>query len=437
MSVENSEVLINFLWRYFPEKFSNMTTTCGEIITIDDFGYESDNLNIFNYEGVTVNRGNGSIKGAVKFMDNSKDWESWNKQNPMAVRNIALVVVALHEAYSVDYSGIPTVVVDIPRELSEMYLSLKMSGLNYCPSYLARYNTLERESIFTRLLIERLQYKEDYVRKCSDVFRSNYNEILIYLLFDTLMIATRNRDAMRELCKSVKCGAVISQLSSCEQVEALLLGSAGLLDARFFADSYIWSLRNIYKDIALKFDLVPMNSSRWTISSSNPYQTIWVQLSQLAAVLFHHKELLFKVVYAHTLQDLVDIFMVPSSPYWHTHNYPGKELESVTGAKFISESKRNTFLINSLIPFMFFYNRENSYDGGDEEYIDVLISFLTAISPESNKYTKTWSAEGVANVNAFDSQALIHLSKMYCEVGRCGVCPLGIGILKNSINCSR
>lgn len=429
----SSEVLIDFLWRHFPDMFYNITTTCGDVVSIDDFGCESGDSALYNYDGVAVRCGNNLVKGAVKFMDDSISWESWNKQNPEIVRKIVLVVVASNGAYNVDYSQIPSIVINIPRDLSQMYLSLTMSGKDYCPSYLARYSGIERESLLTRLLIERLEYKEEYVRKCSEMFRSNYSETLIYLLFDTLMIATRNREAMRELCKSIRYGSVISQLTSCEQVEALLIGNAGLLDARFFADDYIWSLRAIYKEIASRFDLVPMSSSRWTISSSNPYQTIWVQLSQLAAVVFHHKELLFKVIYAHSLQDLINVFMIPSSPYWHTHNYPGKEQESVTGAKFMSESKRNLFLINSIIPFMFFYNRENSYDGGDAEYVDVLISFLISLAPESNKYTRNWTTDGFANSNAFDSQALIHLSKAYCEGGRCHLCPIGTRILKNSI----
>ncbi|MEG1649045.1 MAG: DUF2851 family protein [Rikenellaceae bacterium] len=426
----NSDILIDFLWNYSHEKFKNILSTCGETLTVEDFGYESEDQELFSYEGVSVRYGDILIKGAVKFMDSSKDWDLWHKRYPLAVKNIALVVVVSHDSFNIDYGGIPTIVVDIPRALSESYMSLTMSGHDYCPSYMAKHNSMERESILTRLFIERLQYKEEYVRKCAIGFQSNYNETLIYLFFDTLMIATRNRDAMRELCEKVRCGSIISQLSSLQHVEALLLGSAGLLDARFSADSYIWLLRNIYKEIASKFDLTPMNLSRWTISSSNPSQTIWVQLSQLASILFHHKDLLFKVIYAHTLKDINDLLMVPIGEYWRLHNYPGKEFDSIVGMEYMSQQKRNTFLINCIVPFMFFYNRENSYDGGDDEYVDVLISLLTSTPAEVNKYTRNWTSAGVVVDNAFDSQALIQLNKIYCDNDRCHKCPLGIGIME-------
>ncbi len=53
------------------------------------------------------------------------------------------------------------------------------------------------------------------------------------------------------------------------------------------------------------------------------------------------------------------------------------------------------------------------------------VEILEQIAPEKNTYTVPWSERGIRPDNAFFSQALIQLSKEYCEKKRCATCNIG------------
>ena len=58
---------------------------------------------------------------------------------------------------------------------------------------------------------------------------------------------------------------------------------------------------------------------------------------------------------------------------------------------------------------------------------------LTAASAEDNRLTRVFTNAGLPNRSAFESQALIHLRKEYCERNKCIYCRFGHRMLSAEI----
>ena len=106
-----------------------------------------------------------------------------------------------------------------------------------CGNYLAALSNCHRVDLFTRLTLDRLQ------RKCGDLFRihdeceRNWHETMYVMLLRT-MGDSRNKEAFTELARRVGYAAVSRERDSLLNVEALLLGTSGLLE-KYEEDGYI------------------------------------------------------------------------------------------------------------------------------------------------------------------------------------------------------
>ena len=94
--------------------------------------------------------------------------------------------------------------------------------------------------------------------------------------------------------------------------------------------------------------------------------------------------------------------------------------------KRIGAFKANIIGINLVAVLQFAYG---SYTDNEQLHENAL-SLLELIQPENNRYIRTWCDAGVpAPANAFESQALLQLAKVYCPEHRCAACPIGRRIL--------
>ena len=425
------ETLIDFIWIHNSELLEQCVSTSGHNIHIDDFGYKNEHFEEMNYCGVSLNIDGNIYKGAVKFFEDSMDWVLWSSSNRSEAKDVCLVVVSKHNSRFTSSFTVPVIVIDIPKRLEECFTSLLEHGHSCCAFQFNKYDSLTRYSHLTRMLIDRLETKYHNVEKIYKELEHNINTTFIYLLFDTLMIGTRNRDCMLELFRVLKSGKVFSHLATQQQYDAVILGAAGLLNDRYVADEHIWEMRKEFKRIEKHFDISPMLSSKWHLSRVNPSYTLWVQLAQLSAILFQNKDLIFKFILAKNLDEMHSVLMSPISDYWQGHNSPGTENNS--SVKCISRGKRDIIIINAIVPFLFFYNKINTYND-ESEYVDILLEHLHNTKAESNIYTRMWSSNDVAIGNAFESQAFIQICKTLCAKKLCAKCNIGISMLRATLS---
>ena len=74
---------------------------------------------------------------------------------------------------------------------------------------------------------------------------------------------------------------------------------------------------------------------------------------------------------------------------------------------------------------LFLYGKQVS----DENAVRKAFQFLQQLNPEKNNIINTWAAAGITAQSAYDTQALLHLRKEYCDKRKCIHCAIGHKIM--------
>jgi hypothetical protein len=207
------------------------------------------------------------------------------------------------------------------------------------------------------------------------------------------------------------------------QIEALLFGTAGMLEQGLFreaiSDEYYIRLIREFKILSSKYSLHPLHGWIWKFCRLRPANFPTVRISQLAAMLSVTGGLFSRVVEAADIRQLREIFEVTASEYWDDHYIFGKISRSIS--KHAGSQAADIFLINAVIPVIFFFGRTRNSPEIKERALD----FLGCIRAEQNTIIDEWGAAGINAESAFYSQALLQLRDNYCKKRRCLECRFG------------
>jgi hypothetical protein len=211
------------------------------------------------------------------------------------------------------------------------------------------------------------------------------------------------------------------------QIEALLFGTAGLLEEGLFkealSDEYYRHLLKEYTVLSAKYSLQPLHGWIWKFSRLRPSNFPTIRLSQLAAMLSITGGLFSRVLEATDIKQVKELFEVTASRYWDEHYVFGKKCRHVI--KNTGSQATDIFLINAVIPVIFVY-------GQSRDRLDICeraLGFLEKIDAEENSITSEWIAAGINADSAFYSQALLQLRNEYCRKRKCLDCRIGNKII--------
>jgi hypothetical protein len=240
------------------------------------------------------------------------------------------------------------------------------------------------------------------------------------------MGAGKNREAYTKLAKSATYNNLCRVKDSIESVEGMLLGAAGLLDTeRFgrFPDSYTARLQEEADHLCRRFEIRPMQMHEWEIARNNPNNHPVIRIVQLAALLCSKEFLFSQLIECTSLEEIRKILSAEASEYWRTHYLPSRR--SDFAVKRIGQTMQNILTINLVVPMIFTYGKINGNEALQERALDI----LERVDAESNVYIRRWRETGIHVENAFFSQALLQLSREYCEKKQCAACNLGKALL--------
>ena len=163
-----------------------------------------------------------------------------------------------------------------------------------------------------------------------------------------------------------------------------------------------------------------MDSSLWRFMRLRPQNFPHIRIAQLAMLYYEQRLNLSRLVNAESLPEVCDLLRTRVSDYWRTH-YTFASTSSAENDKNLSVSSLNLIVINSVVPILFAYGRYKS----EEHLCEKAIRFLESLRPESNQIIRSWDAAGIRCESAADSQALIQLTRNYCEPHDCLRCRFG------------
>ncbi|MBQ4278898.1 MAG: DUF2851 family protein [Rikenellaceae bacterium] len=326
-----------------------------------------------------------------------------------------------------DGSFVPQLVVECPVEAACTYERLRRESRSFrCSYHIGSLDGFRRETLFTRLSLERLERKYGDVMAIHAAVDRNWNETF-YILLLRSMGANTHKEMFTRLAYAVPYVYVTRERTSLRSVEAMLLGGAGLLEGPA-DDEYTRMLREEFDYLRRKYDIRPLRHMGWREGHANPGGLPVLRIAQLAAFLSTQEFVFSNIVACRTPDDVHRLFRAEASAYWTDHFVMGQPAGRPT-PKRMGEMIVDILGINLVVPLLFAYGSET----GEEALREAAVDLLGQIAPERNRIIKGWAHEGVSPATAFESQALIQLYRTYCEPRRCAACPVGRPVLRQSV----
>ncbi len=422
------EELLHYIWKFGLYSSDSLITTEGERIEVIDPGMHNRDAgpDFFNAK-IRIN--DKVWAGDVEIHRSSEEWVRHGHHTDKAYNSVILHVAERVDREIKNEKGqtVPQCKMGVPEKIrtNADYLMYSNSTLP-CGDELSCLPEMFIHSFLDRLCIERLERKTTDIYGFLDRFDQSWDEAFYVLLTRNFGFGL-NSDAFERLAFSLPFKYIRRHGDSLFQVEALLFGQAGLLAEQNLpeeADDYWLQLKNEYGFLKSKYSLEPLEEYLFKRMRIRPHSFPETRIAQLAALL-QASERLFSVVLAYErVDDWKLLFGATPSRYWHTHYSFRKQLAAEGEGRLGAASVR-TLLINTVAPMLFAYGKKMSA----ERYCDRAIELLESLKPERNSIVFEFTEAGINPRNAFETQALIQLRRVYCEPRKCLFCRIGHRLL--------
>jgi len=363
--------------------------------------------------------------GNVEMHVRASDWMRHNHQNDTAYDSVILHVV-LKDDMTIelhDGTALRAVVMTIPEQILKGYQQLCSgnSSTPLLPGQVPNYSAISCSSRLTdvprlivndwlsALCIERMMAKMERVRDLVEGQLRDWHEAFFIMLTRSLGTGV-NSDAMERLARSLHYSSLLHHRDNLLQLQALLLGQSGLLDAQDVAskpaaDQQEWQLmKREYAFLRQKFSLTPLPASVWKMGRIRPPAQPEARLKALARLLWLHNDLFAEMAEAADVAQLEHIF--------HSQG--------------IGLQTARSLIINAVVPTLLSYAQWQ----GDSERCEKVLALLEQLPPEGNRYIAQWREAGLEAKSALHTQALLQLFQHYCQPHKCLRCRIGCWMLK-------
>jgi hypothetical protein len=418
------EAFLHYLWKY--RLFRNLSTVTGEPVEVIHPGTHNTDAgpDFFN---ARIRIGNTLWAGNAEIHLRTSDFFKHHHQHDKNYSNLIL-----HAVYENDMdTSMPAPVVVLkekfPSQVYRQYCHLSGSRAWIpCHSLLSSVNKLIIDKWLERMLAERLSEKAMHIRQTLSGEVMNREE-MFYRLLASVFGFKLNTLPFEMLARSLPLKVLARHKNSLLQLEAILLGQAGLLGDKP-ADAYHARLIREYRMISKKFGLNPMDASLWKFARTRPSNFPTLRLAQFAELIHKSSHLLSKIIELSEVRQLITLFECEASSYWQEHYHFGKK-SGLKRPKALGRSSLENILINAVAPMLFLLGCEQMR----EELKEKALSLLYYLPAEKNNIIRQWEKSGIAARHAADSQALLQLKKYYCNRFKCLECGIGTSILNTSV----
>ncbi len=420
------EIFIHYLWE---NKLLTPTleTTNGEPLQLLHPGRRNEDAGP-DFLDARIKIGDTLWAGNVEIHLSASDWYKHGHDQDKAYDNVILHVVyqADKEVFSAIRKAIPTLEVKGKFDPS---ILLRYRSFIDSKSWIACENQLSEVQRFTwlgwldRMIIERLELKVASLFQLQHQNTGDWEETFYRTLLANLGFKV-NTVPFEQLARLLPFKLLLKHRDNLFQLEALLFGTAGLLE-KDFKDEYPSQLKKEFGFLAEKYQLKTVKPELWRFMRMRPANFPTIRLAQLAAMIHQHGSLFSQVLHCENPESLFALFQVEASTYWNNHFQFDKTSDGKP--KRIGESSIELLLINTVAQILFAYGKYQN----NETTMEKAMMLLESIEPENNQIINKFSERGITASNALQSQALLHLRTHYCLPRRCLECRIGHVLMKS------
>jgi len=422
------EEFLHYLWKYSlydPESLLDNENKKIRVINPGEYNRDSG-PDFFN---ARICIGDTSWAGNVEIHTSSSHFDNHGHNHDPAFDNVILHVVAINDKRVYNSKGVEvlTTTISFNPDLYDKYLELVNNPcIIACQDQIREIDPLFINHWLGSVLIERLQDKMEQIMRIYSDTGKDWEETFYRLLVRYFGFRV-NTEPFEMLAASLPFKIIRKHADNRFQIEALLFGTAGLLDEGLFRDAinddYYVSLIREYKILSAKYSLQPLHGFIWKFARLRPANFPTVRISQLSTMLSGTGGLFSRALECSNIKQLEGVFEVGASDYWNDHFIFGKK--SRFSPKHTGSQASDLLLINAVIPAIFVYGKTRDL----KEVSEKALSFLDEIPSEDNSIIDEWKLIGIEAESAFYSQALIQLRNEYCKKRRCLDCRIGARLI--------
>jgi len=420
-----TERLLQFIWQFQYFNKNELVAANGEAVQVIHPGIHNSNQGP-DFSNAKILVDHTTWAGTVELHLKTSDWYRHGHQDDKNYANVVLHVVWEHDKNNDGIQqSIP--IIELRSRVAKILLQRYEDLMNStafvpCENSIATIKDITWKSWKERLLAERLLRKAGIAETFLQQNNFHWEETFWWLLARNFGMKV-NADAFEAMARSISINILAKHKSQIHQLEALLLGQAGLLDDDLKED-YPVMLKKEYVFYKTKYKLRQASIQPFFLRM-RPGNFPTIRLAQLAMLVHNSAHLFSRIKEANAASEIRKWFDITANDYWHYH-YRFDE-ESSFRKKNLGTAMIDNILINTVCTVLFAYGHLHR----EQKYKDKALQWLEEITGESNSITKGFSQVGMQSKNARDSQALIELKNSYCSSKRCLDCAIGNVILKN------
>jgi len=420
------EQYIAHIWKYRLYQYEHLTTVKNiplEVIHPGTLNHDSG-PDFFNAK---IRIGDTLWVGNVEIHQKSSDWEKHGHGKDDAYENVILHLVYEYDKniYRQDQSLIPTLELKnkITKKIEQnfFYLFNTRSWIP-CEKRIGEVDGFMKSSWLDRVLVERLELKSEQILKQLKASNYDWEEVFYKSVMQSFGLRV-NSESFGLLADQLPLSVIGKHRHELFQLESLLFGVAGFLE-NAPEDDYQRELKKEFAFLKQKFDLLSMPKNYWKFSTMRPSNFPSIRLAQVAQLFYKESKLFGAVLNCKNDFEYKELFDLEVSTYWETHYQFGKERQK--RQKRFGKNALQVLLINSVVPFLFIYGKEM----GNQQIENRALTLLEELPVEKNTIINAWKELNMPAKSAFQSQALLHLKKHYCDKKKCLDCVLGHQLLK-------
>lgn len=422
------EKLMQYVWKHRLWRSEDMVTNTGKKVRVVDPGLLNTDAGPDFFNAKIEIDGHMWV-GNVEMHYRATDWKRHHHDSDKAYDSVILHVVAKDDAPVRRTNGelIPQLVLEVSPQFNADYASLVGATVEVpCATKIKQVPHLTIVEWVEGLAFERLHGKVERIHQLLDSFNGSWEDVCYVTLARNFGFGINN-DAFERLARRTPLRLLGKHSDSVLQIEALLFGQAGMLDAQKPGmDSYYNQLCTEYAFLSNKFQLTPMEKESWKLFRIRPQNFPYRRIAMLAQFIEGGFRMMNRILEAEGEKEMRALFEVELSGYWIKHYTFGKPNERATAT--LSRSSIDIILINTVAPLLYAYGELT----GNYEMTDKAIKLLEDLRAESNSIVSHFVAYGIDCPDALTSQALVQLKREYCDARKCIYCKIGHHLLSKA-----